>query len=157
MKRVLLVVLLTGMAQIGYAKNGIRVYVFTQTDSSGLTDDATEARLGTVSTLKKFLAKNETVELVDDRDAAKVVVEITGVPKESIGTSASTVAGVGRVGVVTPGQDLVVPTGHATVTSGTFRTELSSTAGPFGRTVGENIGRKLLEWVKRNSAALQAR
>lgn len=130
------------------------VRVFTPHDASGLTDKPTKDRMAAVEDMKKRLVKVKGVALVD-ADAA-LGLEVTSVGWEDAGKAIATAAplGNGIVGV-SPSTTLQELRGHVRLTSGTFSTEFDAGVGPFGRSVGENLARKVEDWLKENAAALQ--
>lgn len=132
------------------------IYVFTAHDSSGFTDKATEERLKSVDGIKSRLAKNKTVTLVDSADAAKVVIELTSVGYEDTGDSQSTTSR-GLFGTVnTTTQEKSEYSERATLKAGTYQTELQAGIKMFGAThPGEQLTKKIEEWLKKNAAALQ--
>ena len=158
MKMILgLALVVMGIAAPVVAQGQVAVYVHTAHDPSGLTDEATTERLKAVADMKKRLAKNGDVRLVDTPDAARISVEVVNAGAEKgdnkTVTTTKVVAGV----AITQGGDAMWDfVGRANITSGTFKTTIESSIGPFGRSYGENLGRKFDDWLKKNLKALQA-
>lgn len=143
------VIAATAMAQ------PVTVRVITAHDPSGLVDKATTDRLAAAEDLKKRLAKNKAVALTDHPDAA-VTIDVTGVGWEDRGArTAATAAPLGN-GVVAavPSTALQEFRGHVRITRGTFTTEFDAGLGPLGRSVGENLARRVEDWLKQNAAVL---
>jgi hypothetical protein len=136
------------------AQNRVRFHVFTQADPSGLLDEAGEERVKAVADIKARLSKNPQIELVDRREDARVTVEVLSAGAEDGGQGSSLVVPVDGAAIVTaPGKKFEF-VGRARLTSGTFTTNLESSVGPFGRSYGENLARKVEDWMKKNGAAL---
>lgn len=140
---------------VAVAAEPVAVHVFTVHDQTGLTDDATTERVKAVDDIKKRLTKNTAVRLVDDPAAAKVVIEVTSAGQEE-GTqqTVATTSVVAGVAVTHPSSKLPAYVGRATISSGTFKTNIDASIGPFNRTYGENLARKFEDWLKKNAAAL---
>lgn len=150
---VVAVVALSGL--LVCAAESVTVHVFTAHDASGLTDDATAARLKAVEDMKTRLAKNRNVTLVEDPAAAKIAIEVTGAgAEEGKNRTVATTTVVAGTAITNPGTALPDYVGRAIITSGTFKTTIESSLGPFGRTYGENLARKFEEWLKKNAAVL---
>lgn len=133
----------------------VPVYVFTQADPSGLVDDSTAERVTAVADIKARLAKNASVRVVETLETARVAVEVLRTGAEDRGDrSVTTAVTSGGLTVVNPGTTVYRFSGHARLTSGTFSTNLESSIGPFGRSYGENLGRKIEDWIKKNAKAL---
>lgn len=142
-------------APVALAAESVKVHVFTAHDPSGLTDEPTAARLKAVEDIKKRLAKNSDVTLVDDPSAAQVAIEVTSAgAEEGRNRTVATTTVVAGTAITNPGTALPDYVGRATITSGTFKTVIESSLGPFGRTYGENLARKFEEWFKKNAKAL---
>lgn len=131
--------------------------VSTAHDASGLVDKPTTDRLAAVEDIKKRLAKSKAIALVDGD--AKILIDVTSVGWEDQGAKTVAVAApIGNgVAAAVPPASLQEFTGRVRVTSGTFLTEFDAGLGPFGRSVGENLARKIEDWLKQNATALQAR
>lgn len=153
---ILLCLSLVGCGAVAFAAGSVSVHVFTAHDPSGLTDDATASRLTAVEDIKKRLRKNADVTLVDDPSAAKVQIEVISAGAEA-GTNrtVATTTVVAGTAITNPGTALPDYVGRATITSGTFKTNIESSLGPFGRTYGENLARKFEDWLKKNAKALR--
>lgn len=128
------------------------IYVFTTTDASGFVDDDSKIRTETVEAARKTFAKSKLVTLVDTRDAATIVVEVIGTSQKE---------GVDYMGVLANSmtsplanhrsdEKMMVTLRHATLTIGTYTTDLMSTG------VGKNsaLGRVVENWVKENAKQL---
>jgi hypothetical protein len=133
----------------------VPVYVFTQADASGLVDDSTAERVKAVADIKSRLSKNKAVLVVETSETARVAVEVLATGAEDRGDrSVTTAVTSGGLTVVSPGTTVYRFTGRARLTSGTFSTDLSSSLGPFGRSYGENLGRKIEDWIGKNAKIL---
>lgn len=139
------------------AQTPISVYIFTAHDASGLVDKPTEERLKCVADMRTRLAKFRQVQLVDSPENAKISVEIVRVGEEDSSSQTVAVTNVVGKGTAITNPSHAVPTwiAHARITSGTYQSELESSIGPFMRTYGENMGRKLEDWIQKNMAALR--
>lgn len=151
----LLVVLFTAAPALA-ADDKIRIAVVTVADPSGLVDKPTEERLKAVADMKKRLSANKDVAIVERREEAQAVIEVMQAGAEEGGPGISTVHAIGSVAVVTPPAKTWEFVGRATLTSGTFTTNFEASIGPFGRTYGENLARKVEDWLKKNVSALRS-
>lgn len=149
-----LVLALTLLAGPAYAQT-VRLYVFTAADPSGLVDKATTERVKVVDGLKQRLAKNKAVQLVNAATDAQVTVEVTSAQSEDTGSATADSRRGVFGGVTTETSKKSEWIERAKLRSGTFETELSAGVKLFGKTSpGEQLTKKVEEWLKQNQAAL---
>ena len=99
------------------------------------------------------------VTLAESAESATIVVTVTSAGAEDTGQKSPTTIQRGVFGGVTAteGVPLKKFAGRATLQHGPMLYHLESSIGPFGRTYGENLGRKVEDWLKKNSKSLNAR
>jgi hypothetical protein len=151
MKPLFLAIVLA-LASSAAAQSPITVHIFTAHDPGGLVDEATTERLKTIPDVKKRLATQANLQVVETPEEARIIVEVISVGAEAITTTTTTV--VGAAAISQPGAARWKHIARATIRSGTFTTNIETSLGPFGRTYGENLARKVEDWVKQNRAAL---
>lgn len=134
------------------------VYVFTQTDPSGLTDAASKARTETVAGLLKVLQKSQAVQIVTTRDEATIVLEVT---KEamidepdslhSLINTLNTTAGGLQATRPKEAETKQVANMYATLQVGEYSTEIFGHTKPYGK----GLAKALEKWVQMNQAHLK--
>jgi hypothetical protein len=147
----LIVYLSVGLAS---AQLPIHLYVFTPTDPSGLTDEATRERLAAVADMKKRLTQMKDVTITESADDATIRLEVISVGGEPTGQTFATAVPIGGAVVISRSPPMAIFTGRVKLTSGTFTTEFDAGLGPFGRSIGENLARKVEGWLNKNRKAL---
>lgn len=150
-----IVLILAGLLLAVPASAQVPIYVFTAADASGLTDAATKDRTEAVAGIKSRLAKNKTVRLVENAEAAKLTVEVTAIGKaDTTGTTSDTRRGVfGGLQTSTTEQHEFYD--FATLRSGTYMTELKAGLKLFGTShPGEQLTKQIENWLKQNAETL---
>jgi len=154
-----LVAALVVLPSVVFAQSPIPIYVFTTHDATGLValEDTSKERTTAVADMKKRLAKNQTVRLVDTPEAATVTIEVVGAGMEWTRQGAAVTTYIGNGQAVTrQGPNTPEASSRAMLRSGTFETQIDASLGPFGRSYGENLARKVETWLEKNRATLTA-
>lgn len=74
----LLSLVVTAAPQAPDTQTTVRVYIFTATAASGERTPEELGRLDAVKEMREALRKKKGISLVDERDAATLVIEVTG-------------------------------------------------------------------------------
>jgi len=103
-------------------------FIFTATDPNGFMDTDTKSRLFVVDHVKKNLIKSKFVKLVNSREEAVIIIEITGTSEKEVPNSLAILANALSSPLKSHKADETQKKTyrHAILTVGTYTTELES-------------------------------
>jgi hypothetical protein len=129
-------------------KESVRIYVFASDIVSPDTaaehttpDEARQGRLTAVNELREALRRKAGLSVVDDREQADVIVEVTDREEQDAGDG-----GFGGIKV----SKLATTTIRCHVTSGQHETDLKGLGNGTGSRAAKDAADRLLKWIVRN-------
>jgi len=118
----------------------VRAYVFTETSSSGQPSTDEQGRLDAVKELRLALAKKKGISLVDSREDATLLIEVTG--REQREESAGAFGGK----QITPMGDTII---RMHLTSGKEESDLKGMGQGTWSRAAKDAADRILKWIAR--------
>ena len=135
----------------------IKVFIFTATNKDGFVDADVKRRADSVEDLKKALEKNSLIQLVSERDAADVVLEVLGRGAQETGSATSTRDIYGQWHT----NNDTVATVRVALTAGSYSTVLegwnNGSLTYVWRTAANNAAKHIENWIKANYGNIVSR
>ena len=142
--RTLVAVLLATVMQAGAAdKHHLsRVYIYTAESPSGTVTEEEQGRRDSVRDLREAMDRKKGITVVDNRESADVVVEVTGREKRE-GPS----GGFGGASVTEFGDTIV----RVRVKAGDAETEIKGIGQAYWGRAAKDAADRLMKWIVRQS------